>query len=108
MSNKKGRVEAMDDQYRQFDEKRAHQRLSICRKIRFVVGAEGLIGDISGGGISIISKHKLVLGAVVDLMIPPMSGTVQYCSAYGKDFFKTGLRLLENNQSYITAPPRLK
>jgi hypothetical protein len=101
----------MDDQYRQFDEKRAQQRLSICRKIRFVVGADiyrGLIGDISGGGISIISKHRLVLGVVVDLMIPPMSGTVQYCSSYGKDFFKTGLRLLEDNLSHITAPPRLK
>ena len=102
----------MGDQYHQFDEKRAQQRLSICRKIRFAVGADiyrGLIGDISGGGISLISKHKLVLGAVVNLMIPPMSGTVQYCSFYGKDFFKTGLRLLEDNlSSHTTAPPRLK
>jgi hypothetical protein len=90
----------MGDQYRQFDEKREHRRLPICRKIRFVVGADvhrGLIGDISGRGISIISKHKLVQGSVVDLMIPQMSGTVQYCIAYGKDFFKTGLRLLDDN-----------
>ena len=97
----------MGDQYRQFHEKRAHQRLSICRKIRFVVGADiyrGLVGDISGGGISIISKHKIVLVAVVALMIPPMSRTVQYCSSCGKDFFKTGLRLLEDNPSHITAP----
>ena len=88
----------MGDQYRQFDEKREHRRLPIYRKIRFVVSVNiyrGLIGDISCRGISIISKHKFILGSVVDLNIPPMSGTVQYCIPYKKDFFKTGLWLLE-------------
>jgi hypothetical protein len=96
----KGRVVAMDDQNCNFDEKRKHRRSPVCRKIRFVIGVDsyrGLIGDISAGGISIISKHKLVQGSVVDLKIPPMSGTVQYCISYGRDFFKTGLRLLADN-----------
>ena len=91
-------VEAMDDPTRQFDEKREHRRLPICRRIRFGVSVNlyrGLIGDISCEGISIISKHRFILGSVVDLNIPPMSGTVQYCIPYKKDFFKTGLRLLE-------------
>jgi|GEM_PF-947127 len=92
----------MADQDCHFDEKREHPRSSVCRKLRFAVSADiyrGLIGDISCGGISIISKHKLVRGSVVDIEIPPMSGTIQYCIPYGKDFFKTGLRLLENNQT---------
>jgi hypothetical protein len=91
----------MADQIYHFDEKREDRRSPICRKLRFAVGADsyrGLIGDISRGGICIISKHKFVRGSVVDIKIPPMSGTVQYCLPYGKDFFKTGLRLLENNQ----------
>jgi hypothetical protein len=32
-----------------------------------------------------------------------MSGTVQYCLPYGKDFFKTDLRLLENNSVILNA-----
>ena len=89
----------MADQICHFDEKREHRRSPICRKFRFAVGADiykGLIGDFSCGGISIISKHKFVRGLVVDIEIPPMSGTVQYCLPYGKDFFKVGLKLLES------------
>lgn len=88
----------MDCQTHHFTEKRAHRRSAICRKIKFIVGSDvysGLIGDMSIGGISIISKHKFLLGSTVDLNIPPMSGTVQYCVPYKKDFFKAGLRLLE-------------
>ena len=88
----------MDDQILHFDEKREQRQSPIVRKFKFIVGSNtcrGLIGDISGGGISIISKHELIRGSVVDLEIPPFSGTVQYCIRYGKDFFKTGLRLLE-------------
>ncbi|MGO9380493.1 MAG: PilZ domain-containing protein [Dissulfurispiraceae bacterium] len=87
----------MDNQTYHFDEKRGCRRSAICRKIRFIVGTDvysGLIGDISNGGISIISKHKFILGSVVDLKIPPMSGTVQYCVSYRTGFFKAGLRLL--------------
>jgi hypothetical protein len=94
-------IKAMADQICPFDEKREYQRSPVCRKLRFVVGADiytGLIGDISCGGISIISKQKLVCGSIVDIKIPPMFGTVQYCIPYGKDFFKAGLRLLKNNQ----------
>ena len=90
----------MDNQTHHLAEKREYQRSAVCKKIRFVVGTEkysGLIGDISNGGISIISKHKFILGSVVDLKIPPMSGTVQYCVSYGKGFFKVGLRLLETD-----------
>lgn len=68
----------MDNQTHHLAEKREYQRSAVCKKIRFVVGTEkysGLIGDISNGGISIISKHKFILGSVVDLKIPPMSGT---------------------------------
>jgi hypothetical protein len=78
-------------------EKRAHKRLPICRKIRFVAGGQthvGLIGDLSISGVSIISKHRFLQGAMVELAVPPMSGTVQYCVNYGKDFFKLGIRLL--------------
>ena len=90
----------MENQTHHSDEKRKYPRSPICRKIKFIVGAniyKGLIGDISSGGISIISKHKFIRGAVIDLKIPPMSGTVQYCVPYRNDFFKTGLRLLGNN-----------
>ncbi len=90
----------MEDQTYHSNEKREYERSPICRKIKFIVGAniyKGLIGDISSGGISIISKHKFIQGSVIDFQIPPMSGTVQYCIPYRKDFFKTGLRLLTNN-----------
>jgi len=91
----------MDDQILHFSEKREQRRSPICRKFKFIAHAttcRGLIGDISSGGISIISKHKLIRGLVVDLEIPPFSGTVQYCIAHGKDFFKSGLRLLEKDR----------
>lgn len=91
----------MDDQTCHSDEKREYPRSAICKKIKFIVGTDtysGLIGDISNGGICIISKRKLIRGSVVNLKIPPMSGTVQYCVPYGKDFFKTGLRLLANDR----------
>ena len=90
----------MGNQTHSSNEKREYSRSPICRKIKFVIGAniyKGLIGDISSGGISIISKHQFIRGSVIDLQIPPMSGTVQYCVPYTKDFFKTGLRLLRNN-----------
>ena len=90
----------MVNQTHHINEKRDFVRSAICKKIRFVVGTDvfsGLIGDISIGGISIISKHEFILGSVVDLKIPQMSGTVQYCVPYGKGFFRAGLRLLGNN-----------
>jgi hypothetical protein len=96
----KGMITTMADQVCHFDEKREHRRAPVCRKLRFTAGADvyrGLICDISCGGISIISKHKLVCGSVVHIEIPLMHGTVQYCLPYGKDFFKTGLRFLENS-----------
>lgn len=83
----------MDDQTCHFDEKREYKRSPICLKLRFVVGANmyrGLIGGIYDGGLSIMSKFKFVRGSVVDLKIPPISGTVQYCIPYRKVFFKTG------------------
>jgi hypothetical protein len=85
------------------DEKRAHKRLPICRKIRFATGGQshiGLIGDLSIGGVSIISKHRFIQGAIIELAVPPMSGTVQYCMTYGKDFFKVGIRLLPSDSFY--------
>jgi hypothetical protein len=90
----------MENQIGHTDEKRAYRRLPICRKIRFAAGGQthiGLIGDLSPGGVSIISKHRFIRGAIVELAVPPMSGTVQYCVTYGKDFFKLGIRLLGSN-----------
>jgi hypothetical protein len=90
----------MVDRNSKSDEKREHQRSSICKKIKFSVGSvvySGLIGDASNGGLSIISKHKLIQGSVINLKIPPMSGTVQYCVPHGKGFFRAGLRLLQNH-----------
>jgi hypothetical protein len=90
----------MDNQIGHTDEKRVHKRLSICRKIRFAAGGQthiGLIGDLSLGGVSIISKHRFIQGAMVEVSVPPMSGTVQYCVTYGKDFFRLGIRLLGSN-----------
>lgn len=81
-------------------EKRSCQRAAIWKKIRFTVGTKsytGLIGDISIEGMCIVSKYRFVRGSTIDLKIPPMCGTVQYCVPYKNDFFKTGLRLLKNN-----------
>ena len=93
----------MDNQTGPTAEKRAFKRLPIYKKIRFASGGQnhiGLIGDLSVGGVSIISKHSFIRGAIIELAVPPMSGTVQYCMTYGKDFFKVGIRLLGNNASF--------
>jgi len=87
----------MDNQTGPIAEKRADKRLPIFKKIRFAAAGHthiGLIGDLSIGGVSIISKHRFIRGAIVELAVPPMSGTVQYCVTYGRDFFKVGIRLL--------------